>query len=177
MRWENFSSLVLLASLHLSPYFVVVQSLSHVRLFLTLWTTAHQPPLSMDFPGKSPGAGCHFLLQGIFLSQGLNLGLLHWQVDSLPLSHQGNPLHVHLGNFQLCDQLMVCRAGYSSDTFAIVCLFCGVSSKQRALFLPASTLPLEKAMAPHAGTLAWEIPWTEGPGGLQFMGSRRVGDD
>ena len=121
----------------------------------------------MDFPGKSPGAGCHFLLQGIFLSQGLNLGLLHWQVDSLPLSHQGNPLHVHLGNFQLCDQLMVCRAGYSSDTFAIVCLFCGVSSKQRALFLPASTLPLEKAMAPHAGTLAWEIPWTEGPGGLQ----------
>ena len=131
----------------------------------------------MDFPGKSPGAGCHFLLQGIFLSQGLNLGLLHWQVDSLPLSHQGNPLHVHLGNFQLCDQLMVCRAGYSSDTFAIVRLFCGVSSKQRALFLPASTLPLEKAMAPHAGTLAWKIPWTEGPGGLQFMGSRRVGDD
>ena len=30
--------------------------------------------------------GCHFLLQGIFLIQGSNLQLLHWQVDSLPLS-------------------------------------------------------------------------------------------
>ena len=32
--------------------------------------------------------GCHFLLQGIFLTQGSNLSLLHWQADSLPLSHQ-----------------------------------------------------------------------------------------
>ena len=29
----------------------------------------------------------------------------------------------------------------------------------------------EKAMAPHFSTLAWKIPWTEEPGGLQFMGS------
>ena len=36
--------------------------------------------------------GCHFLLQGIFPTQGLNLHLLVWQVDSLPLSHQGSPL-------------------------------------------------------------------------------------
>ena len=33
----------------------------------------------------------------------------------------------------------------------------------------------EKAMAPHSSTLAWKIPWTEEPGGLQSMGSRRVG--
>ena len=33
---------------------------------------------------------------------------------------------------------------------------------------------LEKAMAPHSGTLAWRIPWMEEPGGLQSMGSRRV---
>ena len=30
-------------------------------------------------------------------------------------------------------------------------------------------------MATHSSTLAWKIPWTEGPGGLQSMGSRRVG--
>ena len=36
---------------------------------------------------------------------------------------------------------------------------------------------LEKAMAPHSGTLAWKIPWTEEPGGLQSMGSLRVGHD
>ena len=35
----------------------------------------------------------------------------------------------------------------------------------------------EKAMAPHSSTLAWKIPWTEEPGGLQSMGSPRVGDD
>ena len=36
--------------------------------------------------------GYHFLLQGIFLTHGLNPCLLHWQADSLPLSHQGSPL-------------------------------------------------------------------------------------
>ena len=35
----------------------------------------------------------------------------------------------------------------------------------------------EKAMAPHSSTLAWKIPWMEEPGGLQSMGSRRVGHD
>ena len=33
---------------------------------------------------------------------------------------------------------------------------------------------LEKEMATHSSTLAWEIPWTEKPGGLQSMGSQRV---
>ena len=32
-------------------------------------------------------------------------------------------------------------------------------------------------MAPHSSTLAWKIPWTEEPGGLQSMGSLRVGHD
>ena len=36
---------------------------------------------------------------------------------------------------------------------------------------------LEKAMASHSSTLAWKIPWTEKPGRLQSMGSRRVGHD
>ena len=37
--------------------------------------------------------------------------------------------------------------------------------------------PLEKAMATHSSTLAWKIPWMEEPGGLQSMGSQRVGHD
>ena len=37
--------------------------------------------------------------------------------------------------------------------------------------------PLEKAMAAHSSILAWKIPWTEQPGGLQPMGSQRVGHD
>ena len=35
----------------------------------------------------------------------------------------------------------------------------------------------EKAMAPHSSTLAWKIPWTEEPDGLQSMESLRVGHD
>ena len=44
----------------------------------------------LDYPGKNTGVGCCVLLQ-IFLTQGLNSGLLHWQVDPLPLSHLGSP--------------------------------------------------------------------------------------
>ena len=68
---------------------------SHVQLFTIPWTVACQAPLSMDFPGKNTGVGCHFLLQGVFPTQGSNphlLCLLHWQVDSLPLSHLGIPI-------------------------------------------------------------------------------------
>ena len=39
-----------------------VKSLSHSRLLATPWTEAYQAPLSMDFPGKSTGVGCHCLL-------------------------------------------------------------------------------------------------------------------
>ena len=37
--------------------------------------------------------------------------------------------------------------------------------------------PLEKGMAIHSSILAWRIPWTEEPGGLQSMGSQRVQHD
>ena len=43
------------------------------------------------FPGKSTGVGCYFLLQGIFLTQGLNPCLLHCRQMLYPLSHQGSP--------------------------------------------------------------------------------------
>ena len=37
--------------------------------------------------------------------------------------------------------------------------------------------PLEKGMATHPSTLAWKIPWTEEPGGLQSMGSQSIEHD
>ena len=57
------------------------------------WTlcdsTYYSPPGSSpwDFPGKNTGVGCHFLLQGIFLTQGSNLGLLHCRQILYHLSH------------------------------------------------------------------------------------------
>ena len=69
---------------------VVSHSLQHHGLqstrLLPLW----------DFPGKNTGMGCHFLLQGIFLTQGSNLSLLrllHWQEGSLTTSATWEALH------------------------------------------------------------------------------------
>ena len=44
-------------------------------------------------------------------------------------------------------------------------------------FFHGTSQAWEKAMAPHSSTLAWKIPWTEEPGGLQSMRSLRVGHD
>ena len=49
-----------------------VKSLSRVQVFATPWTRLLPP---WDSPGKSTGVGCHFLLQGIFPTQGSNPGL------------------------------------------------------------------------------------------------------
>ena len=50
----------------------------------------------MEFSRKYWRVGCHFLLQGIFLTQGLNICLLQWQADSLPMSHQRSPVYILL---------------------------------------------------------------------------------
>jgi len=69
---------------------------------VTPWTVAHQAPLSLNFPGKNTIVGCYFLFQGIFLTQGSNLGLLHCRQILYHLSHQGSPtivcLHTNRNN-------------------------------------------------------------------------------
>ena len=99
--WHDSSSLWQL------PWFLeillwTVRLLSHVWLFATLWTVAYQASLSMRFSGKSTGVGCHFLLQGIFPTQGSNPGLLHCRQMLYLLSHQGS----HQGNFARYCQIL-----------------------------------------------------------------------
>ena len=60
------------------------------RTLGTPWTVAHQAHLSMGFSRQEYWNGLLFLLQDIFLIQGSNLRLMHWQVDSWPLSHLGS---------------------------------------------------------------------------------------
>ena len=55
------------------------------------WTVACQAPLLTDLPGKNAAVGFHFLLQGIFLTQGLDPRYLHWWVDSLSTVPPGKP--------------------------------------------------------------------------------------
>ena len=65
------------------------------KLCPTLCDSVDCSPPGSSAPGipqaKNTGVDCHALLQGIFLPQGANSSLLHWQVGSLPLSHRGSP--------------------------------------------------------------------------------------
>ena len=90
------------------------------------------------------------------------------------LMSDGQNLHPH-------SRLVLLFSEHVSDKEA-----CGlVASAQNNNHLPffricnyiSPSCSLEKAMATHCSTLAWKIPWTEEPGGLQSMGSLRVGHD
>ena len=65
--------------------------LSHIRLFATPWIINRQTPLFVEVSRQRYWSGLPFPSLGIFLTQGLNLCLLHWQAESLPLSHLGSP--------------------------------------------------------------------------------------
>ena len=67
---------------------------SHVRLFATLWTVAHQAPPSMRFSRQEYWSGLPCPSPGIVLTQGSSprlLHILHWRVASLPLAPPGKP--------------------------------------------------------------------------------------
>ena len=70
---------------------VHAQSLSLVYSFVTACTVALRFLCPWRSPDKKTGAGCYFLLQGIFPTQGSNPPLLHRQADSLLMSHLGSP--------------------------------------------------------------------------------------
>ena len=91
----------------------------------------------------------------------------------------------------LCDPRLLCPWDSPGKNSGVHChaLFQGIFPSQASnlhllhllycwqILYQWVTLSVEKAMAPHSSTLAWKIPWTEEPGRLQFMGSRRVGHD
>ena len=64
--------------LSITTFLELVCMLSHAQL-----CDPHGLLCPWDSPGKDTGVGCHFLLQGIFPTQGWNLCLLHWQADAL----------------------------------------------------------------------------------------------
>ena len=68
------------------------QLLRSVRIFVTPRTAGCQPP-PWHSPGKNAGMGSHSILQGFFLTQGSNPGLLHCRQIPHHLSHQESPSH------------------------------------------------------------------------------------
>ena len=82
---------------------------SHVQLFLTLWTVAHQAPLSMEFSKQEYWNGLSFPSPGDLPDQGLNPGLLCYRQILYHLSHQGIPIYIHLVQFSSVQSLSCVR--------------------------------------------------------------------
>ena len=127
------------------------------------WPT--RPLCPWNSSGKNTGEGSYSLLQGIFLTQGSNPGPLHCRQILYHLSHQGSPV--------LTDKEVQGReVRFIAQS--------PKASQNRADYLEIHIYIytyIEKAMATHSSVLAWKIPWSEEPGGLQSMGSQRVGHD
>ena len=94
--WKFLVHVLLKPSLENFEHFLAsMWKWSHSVVSDSLWPHGLQPTRLLhpwDFPGKSTGVGCHFLPQGIFPTQGSNLGLPHFRQTLYRLSHQGSSL-------------------------------------------------------------------------------------
>ena len=137
-----------------------------------------------DSPGKNTGVGCHFLLQNILKLIGIEMyilsllaivsyiNLVQMRCQFLKVSHlfwrrQQHPTPVLLP-----------RKSHGWRSL----VGCSPWSRQSRTRLSDFTFTfhfhaLEKEMATHSSVLAWKIPGMAEPGGLQSMGSHRVGHD
>ena len=121
MWWDYFVVVI-----HIWNYLsrcVCMYVLSCVWLFVTLWTVAHQTPLSVEFSRQEYWSALSFLPPGDLPNPGVkpvSLCLLHWQVDSLPLVPSGKPLEEVLQS-QIWEDKMTkqeitsdsCKRGYN----------------------------------------------------------------
>jgi len=150
--------------------FVCVCVLSHfscVRLCATLLIVAHQVPLSMGFSRlampSSKGSS----------TQGWNPHLLHWQVDSLPLVPPGKP--------RRGDKDTYMRRPVKTEAEVRIMGHVPRNAWSQKLEEPWNDVPPEPSEGAlpcqhrDVGLLAWRIPWTEEPDGLQSIGLHRVG--
>ena len=110
---------------HLHVFFVVVvQPVSHIRLFCDLMDNVQPTRLlcPRDLPGKNTEVVCHFLLQGIFFTQGLIPCLLHCQADYLPLNHQGSNIFFGKVSTQVFFSFFNQLVNFLAECF-ILCIF------------------------------------------------------
>ena len=127
---------------------VSVSLFSCVWLFATLWTVAHQAPLSMGFSRQECWSGLPFPTPGDLSDPGLKLMyLLHWQVDPLRLHHLGSPY------FSLTPD---CLLFFEKEHKAIMCHGLRTTRKERIC-----THQLEKL---HKKSVC-QFGWGAAPGG------------
>ena len=107
---------------------------------------------SIPGPGRSPSGGTG-PLQCSCLENSMDRGAWRAAVHGVTGSHTTKQLSKHPRTYHFIHTVFMC---VFSDFFRFL------NTVKRE--------DLEKAMAPHSSTLAWKIPWTEEPGGLQSMG-------
>ena len=145
----------------------------HVLFFATPWTAVCQTPLSMGFSRQEYWSGLPFPPLGDLPDPGSEPASPVWQVNSLPLSHQGSPSgdanSLISGSCPVFPPPMGKRA----------CIW-GGSSRRESEAHTGATCPVQGAQ-PQRETFSFpgfegmsSFPWAEEPGGLQSMGSQRV---
>ena len=143
-------------------------------------------PRPWDSPCKNTGVGCHFLLQCVKMKSESEVAQSCPTLSNpMDCSLPGSSIHgifqatvLEWGAFSKtsyseCNVRQHHQTKYSFQYFQLEGeQRLGQLEKLKYFILVQF---LEKAMATHSSTLAWKIPWTEEPGRLQSMGSRRVG--
>ena len=120
--------------------------------FATPWTVACQVPLSMGLSRQEYWSGLPFPSQGDLPNSGIQPGLLHWQVDSLPLSHVGSQkCDIYIGHKNTCIYLFI---------WASLIALLVKKKKKNAPAMPETLVqflgqedPLEKGWATHSSVL------------------------
>ena len=128
-------------------------------------------PSPWDSPGKNTGVGCHFLLQCMKVKSESEVA------QSCPTQrpHGLQPTRLlRPRDFPGKSTRVGCHCLLQTSGYNLANVQSYISLKH---FSYALHSPSEKAMTPHSSTLAWRIPWMEESGGLQSMGSQRVGHD
>ena len=162
---------VAISSSNACKWKVKLKSLSHVRLLATPWTTAYQCPPSMGLFRQEYWSGMSLLslasnLDWLSIS---HMVIYMFQCYSLKSSHthllpESKVCSLHLCLFCLCF-LIHCLGWSQTSLVAETVKRLPTMRETQVQSLGWEDL-LEKEMATHSSILAWEIPWTEEPGGL-----------
>ena len=154
-----------------------------------------RPPRPWDSSGKNIGVGCHFLLQCMKVKSESEVAQsCPTFSDPMDWSLLGSSVHewgaiafsdnCDDSRYFICFEFLI-YAKILVVPFLLNFLFCTGAQIVKNLSAMWETSiqslgckdPLEEGIATHSNILAWRFPWTEEPGGLQSMGSQRVGHD
>ena len=155
---------------------VCAQSLSHVRLFETPWTVAHQAPLSIGFSRPEYWNGLPFPPPGILPGSGMELESPVSPALAgrfFPTEPAGKPVLCHSTSQMLYNFLTPCMSPLLDHNLCGDTATYTMSDFTFTFHFHA----LEKEMVTHSSIFAWRIPGMGEPGGLPSMGSHRVRHD